>query len=170
MDSGKRIILLAAQSYQDMELWYPYYRMKEAGHAVEIASHQKEKCVGKFGYPAEADLSFEECSASLADAVIIPGGWAPDYIRRHKPAVDFVRQMFEKGKVVAAICHAGSVLVSAGILKGKKVTGYLAIRDDLINAGAQYHDAEVIVDGKLITSRQPEDLPPFCKEILKALG
>jgi protease I len=117
----------------------------------------------------KADLGAEEALAEDFDAVVIPGGYAPDHMRRNKAMVDLVRTAAEQGKIVAAICHAGWMLVSAGVLKGRKATCFVAIRDDLVNAGAEYHDQEVVQDGNLITSRFPADLPAFCRTIIAAL-
>ncbi len=117
-----------------------------------------------------ADKSADKVKAGDFDAVVIPGGYAPDRMRLHEPMVRFVREMDKAGKVVAAICHAGWMLVSADILRGRKATCYAAIRDDLVNAGAAYADAEVVRDGNLITSRKPEDLPAFCRAIIQAVS
>ncbi|MCH7494895.1 MAG: type 1 glutamine amidotransferase [Candidatus Marinimicrobia bacterium] len=168
--SGKRVLIPIGPDYQDLEVWYPKLRLTEAGAEVKCAGIGEEIYHGKNGYPIKVDLQVEECSADDFDAVIIPGGWAPDKIRMNEHAVDIVRTMFNDGKVVAAICHAGWVLVSAGILEGKKVTSYAAIKDDMIAAGADWNDGEVIVDGNLITSRKPDDLPAFCREIIALLG
>ena len=166
----KKILILVEQDFQDMEAMYPYYRLKEAGFDVKVAGSDAKVYNGKHGYPIEADGKIEEFKAEDFAAVIIPGGWAPDYMRRNKAMVDFVREMNEKGKVVAAICHAASLLVSADVLKGKKMTCFVAVKDDAINAGADFVDEEVVVDGNLITSRTPDDLPAFCREIIKALS
>lgn len=167
--SGKRIAVLAEDLYQDLELWYPVLRMREAGAEVFVVGPEVRTFTSKYGYPAEADKGAKNVRGSEFDAVIVPGGYAPDRMRRHKPMVDLVRTAFTKGKVVAAICHGGWMLVSADILHGKKVTGFIAIRDDLVNAGATYVDAEVVVDGNLVTSRKPEDLPAFCRAIFERL-
>jgi protease I len=129
----------------------------------------KKNYKSKEGYPAEEELSIEKAKIEDFVGVVIPGGYAPDILRRYAQVNNFVREMFEKGKIVACICHGGWVLVSAGILKGKKVTGFSAIKDDLINAGAEFLDKEVVVDGNLITSRNPYDLPVFCTEIIKKI-
>lgn len=129
----------------------------------------KREYKSKEGYPAKEELSIKKAQTNDFDAVVIPGGYAPDILRRYPEVNNFVRDMYRRRKLVAAICHAGWVLISAGILKGKKVTGFYAIKDDLINAGAQFLDKEVVVDGNLITSRNPYDLPAFCAEIIKKL-
>lgn len=166
----KKVIILVEKDFQDMEAMYPYYRLKEAGFEVKVAGSKEMTYKGKFGYPIEADGKIEDFNAEDFDCVVIPGGWAPDFMRRNKGMVDFVKEMNDKGKVIAAICHAASLLVSANILKDKKMTCFMAVKDDVVNAGANYVDEEVTIDGNLITSRQPDDLPAFCREIIKALG
>lgn len=167
---GKRVAILAEETYQELELWYPLLRLREAGADVfVIGTGTAETYHGKYGYPVQVDATAAGVSAEDFDAVIIPGGYAPDRIRRSQAALQFVREMFEQGKVVAAICHAGWVLISAGILEGRRVTGFYSIRDDLVNAGAQYVDRPVVRDGNLITSRVPDDLPAFCQTIIAAL-
>ncbi len=169
--TGKRIAILAENLYQEMELWYPYYRMKEEGAEVKvIGTGNAKQYASKDGYPVKVDASAKEVKGADFDAVIIPGGFAPDYMRRSEAMVKLVRDAFGAGKVVAAICHAGWMLCSSGIVKGKRATCFHSIRDDLKNAGAEYVDEEVVVDGNLITSRFPDDLPAFCREIIKALS
>ena len=165
---GKRIAVLAEDLYQELELWYPVLRMREAGATVNVVGPRKGAFHSKNGYPAEADTAIDDVKSGDFDAVIVPGGYAPDMMRRNAGMVALVREAHEQGKVVASICHAGWVLVSAGILKGKKATSVAAIKDNMVNAGAQWVDEEVVVDGKLITSRTPPDLPAFCREISKA--
>jgi protease I len=169
---GKKIAILAADNYEDLELWYPYYRLKEAGAEAMIVGTSSSTDVvhSKHGYPAKIAVRANEANPYNFDAVVIPGGWAPDVLRRCRVTLDFVKKVFEQNKVVAAICHGGWVLISAGVLKGKKATSYIAIKDDMQNAGAQWVDEEVVIDGNLITSRTPADLPAFCKAIWRALG
>jgi len=168
---GKKVVLLAENLYQDLELWVPYYRLKEEGAEVTIVgSGSSRTFTGKYGYPIHVDKQAKEINMVKYHGVVIPGGYAPDMMRRYPEMVRIVRQAHRKGKVIAAICHAGWMLVSAGILKGKKVTGFIAIKDDLINAGATYVDEEVVRDGNLITSRKPDDLPAFCREMIEALA
>ncbi|MBL7054735.1 type 1 glutamine amidotransferase [Candidatus Woesearchaeota archaeon] len=167
---NKKIAILAAPDFNDLELMYPYYRLKEEGFDVKLVGMGEKFYKGKYGIEIEAELNISDVGDAEYDAVIIPGGWAPDFLRRDEKIVKFVKDMFENGKVVASICHGGSVLVSADILKGKKVTSFFGIKDDLVNAGAEYEDNEVVVDGNLITSRKPDDLPAFCKEIIQALN
>jgi protease I len=168
---GKRIAVLAADLYQEMEIWYPLLRFREDGaETVAVGAEAGKTYASKKGYPVVADLSIIDARAKDFDAVVIPGGWAPDTLRQDERMLHFVREMDKAGKIVAAICHAGWVLCSAGILRGRKATCFKAIKDDMIHAGAQYADEEVVVDGNLITSRTPWDLPAFCREIGKAVA
>ena len=168
--TGKRVAVLAEEQYEDLELWYPVVRLKEAGAQVAIVgSGSASVCRSKHGYPAAVDTSADRVSAKEIHAVVVPGGYAPDRLRRYEPVLRLVREAFQQGKVVAAICHAGWVPISAGIVKGKHVTSASAIKDDLVNAGAIWEDKEVVVDGNLITSRTPNDLPAFCRAIIAAL-
>jgi protease I len=166
----KKVMILAEKDYEDLELWYPKLRLTEEGFSVVVAGTGERGYKGKNGYPVTVDGSIKDYDAKDFDAVIIPGGWAPDRLRRYSEVLDFVREMNASKKVVAAICHAGWVLASAGIVKGRKATCFIAIKDDMIHAGAEYADEEVVVDENLITSRTPADLPAFCREIIKALG
>jgi protease I len=168
---GRKIAVLVADLYQDMEVWYPLLRFREDGAETMAVGDGAGKTYGsKKGYPVIADVSIADVRATDFDAVIIPGGWAPDSLRQDERVLRFVREMDGGGKIVAAICHAGWVLCSAGILRGRKATCFKAICDDLKNAGAEYVDDEVVVDGNLITSRLPGDLPAFCREIARALA
>lgn len=168
---GKRVAILAENLYQEMELWVPYYRLREEGAEVHVVGTGGAKSyASKHGYPVPVDVQAEQVEAAEYDAVIIPGGFAPDLMRRSAAMVKLVRDAFEQGKVVAAICHAGWMPVSAGILRGRRATSFSSIKDDLVNAGATWVDQEVVVDGPLITSRRPDDLPAFCREIVKALA
>lgn len=166
---GKRVAILAEDLYEDPELWYPYYRLQEAGAEVVIVGPEAKVYQSKHGYPARAEVAAAEVSADEFDAVVVPGGFAPDQLRRYPAVLDLVRRLFEQGKVVAAICHAAWVPISAGIMKGKRATCVSAVRDDLINAGATYLDEPVVVDGNVITSRIPRDLPAFLPAIIQAL-
>lgn len=168
---GKRIAVLVDQLYQEMEVWYPYYRFKEAGAEVFLVGAEAGKSyASKVGYPAVAERSYDVLQVDDYDGVIAPGGFAPDYIRRHPAATTFVHEMDKAGKLVAAICHGPWVLCSSRMLKGRKVTSFYAIKDDLINAGAEWLDAEVVVDRNLITSRKPDDLPAFCAAAIEVLA
>jgi protease I len=167
---GKRVAVLAENMYQELELWYPLLRFREAGaEAFVVGTGSADTYTSKVGYPVEVDVKAEDVSSDDIDAVIIPGGYAPDLMRRYPAMVSLVREAFLQGKVVAAICHAGWMLASADVLKGKKATCFFAIKDDLVNAGAIYVDAEVVRDGNLVTSRMPSDLPAFCRTIIEAL-
>jgi len=167
---GKRVAVLAEDLYEDLELWYPVYRFQEAGAHVTIVGGGASGYSSKHGYPVTPDETAGKVNADDFDAVVIPGGYAPDRMRRHKAMVDLVHDVFARGKVVAAICHGGWMLVSAGVLRGRKATCFFAIKDDLVNAGARYEDREVVRDGNLVTSRKPEDLPAFCWTIIQALS
>ena len=167
----KKIVVLVEDQYQVLEVWYPYLRLREEKiETVLVGTGRKREYLSKEGYPAPEELSINKADVEKFDGVIIPGGYAPDFLRRNQKVNDFVRKMHEKGKLVAAICHAGWVLVSAGILKGKKATSFSAIKDDMVNAGAEFIDKEVVCDGNLITSRNPYDLPYFCASIIKFLN
>ncbi len=167
---GKRIAILAENLYEDLELWYPVLRLRETGAEVTIVGSGADTYTSKHGYPVQADARAEEVRAANFDAVIIPGGYAPDHMRRHPAMIKLVREAYQQKKVVAAICHAAWMLVSAGVVRGKHLTCFTSIKDDVINAGGQYEDREVVCDGTLITSRMPEDLPAFCSTILEALA
>jgi protease I len=168
---GKRVAILAENMYQEMELWVPYYRLREEGAEVKIVGAAgAQSYTSKHGYPVTVDVQAQSTTAVEFDAVVVPGGYAPDMMRRHEAMVRLVREAAQQGKVVAAICHAGWMLVSAGIVKGKNATSFSSIKDDLVAAGAKWVDAEVVVDGTLITSRKPDDLPAFCREIITALS
>jgi protease I len=167
---GKKVIILIEEMFNVFEFWYPYYRLKEEGVEVTVVgSGSAEVYTGKPGTQAKADASADQVSAENFDGIIIPGGYAPDMMRRYPSMVNLVKDFFNTDKPIAAICHAGWMLVSAGILSGRKVTSFFAIKDDLINAGAKWVDQEVVVDGKLITSRMPDDLPAFMKAVIKLL-
>jgi protease I len=166
---GKRVLVLAEDIYEDLELWYPTLRLREEGAEVTLAGPERGTYRGKHGYPVSVDTEFDQLSASDFDAVVIPGGYAPDRIRRNANAVGVVADMNAAGKTIAAICHAAWVPISAGILDGRRMTCFHAIKDDVINAGAEYVDEQVVVDGNLITSRKPDDLGAFCRAIIGRL-
>lgn len=166
---GKRLAILVEDLYNEFEFWYPYYRLQEAGAEVTVVGTGAKEYHSKIGLPAPGGVSAESVKAEQFDAVIIPGGYAPDRMRRNAAMLKLVGDCFNQGKIVAAICHAGWMLVSSGILKGKKATCFISVKDDLVNAGATYLDQEVVRDGNLITSRTPDDLPAFCREIIAAL-
>ena len=168
MSAQKTVAILIEQDFQDLEVWYPALRFREAGYQVVFAgTGSAAQYKGKFGYPATADTTVDKIGADDFDVLIIPGGWAPDFLRRFPKAIQLVKDADRAGKVIGSICHGGWLLASAEIVKGRKVTSFSAIKDDLIHAGANYVDAEVVVDGNLVTSRKPDDLPAFCRAILQ---
>jgi protease I len=167
---GTRIALLIEDEYQILEGWYPLLRLQEAGADVRvIGSGTKDSYTSKEGYPMVVDAAAGDVSAADFDAVVVPGGFAPDNMRLHPEMIDLVRDMNVAGKLVTAICHGGWVLVSAGVLGGKNATGYLPIKDDVVNAGGTWVDEPVVVDGNVITSRTPVDLPDFTRAIVAYL-
>ena len=167
--TGKRFIILVDTQFNDHEFWYPYFRLKEAGAEVTVvATRAGQKYIGKYGTDATSDRTPGEINVAGYAGLIIPGGYAPDHMRRDQNMVSLVRAFDQQGKIVAAICHAGWMLVSAGVLKGRTVTSFFAIKDDLVNAGATWRDHEVVVDRNMITSRTPDDLPAFMRTIVAA--
>lgn len=169
--TGKKIAIFVDTMYQEMELWVPYYRFQEAGaQCVLVGAEAGKTYTSKLGYPATAQLSYDAVSADDFDGVVVPGGYAPDHMRRHAKANQFVKELDAQGKLVASICHGPWVLCSAGILKGRRATCFFAIKDDVVNAGARYEDSEVVIDHNLVTSRKPDDLPAFCRAALGVLA
>ena len=167
---SKRVAVLAENLYQELEVWYPLLRLKEEGADVVVVGTGSAKIyTSKFGYPLDVDKSASEVTAADFDGVVIPGGYAPDLMRRYPDMVKLVRDAALAGKVLASICHGGWMLASAKVLEGKTVTSFFAIKDDLVHAGANFVDKEVAVDGNIITSRKPEDLPAFMRAIIAAL-
>lgn len=167
---GRRVAILAEDLYEDPELWYPYYRLQEAGAEVQVVgSGRKDSFQSKHGYPVKVDLSIADARAEDFDAVVIPGGYSPDHMRRTPAMVEFVRALDSHHKPVAAICHAGWMLASAGVLKGRHATAFSSIKDDMVNAGAIFEDSPVVVDGNLVTSRRPADLPDFTRALIGLL-
>lgn len=167
--SGRRILILVASDYEDLEVHYPRLRLGEEGASVTVAGLGEKTYKGKRGYPVDVDADVEELRSTDFDAVVIPGGWAPDHLRRSRAVLRIVREMSEAGKPVAAICHGAWVPISAGILKGRRMTSFEAVRDDCVNAGAEWVDDVVVVDRNLITSRKPSDLPAFCLALIAQL-
>ena len=166
-----RAVVLVEQQYQEMEVWYPVYRLREAGCQVTLVGPEAGHTYpSKLGYPAKSDRAARDVSADDFDILVVPGGFAPDYLRRDAAVLKLVSTMAEQGKVVAAICHGPWVLCSTQALKGRRATCFFAIKDDVSNAGAKYVDAEVVRDGNLITSRKPDDLPAFMQAIAQAVG
>jgi protease I len=167
---GKSVAILVEQQYQELEVWYPYYRLKEAGATVLLVGPEAGKSYpSKLGYPAKSDKASSEVSATSIDGIVIPGGFAPDYFRRDPATIQLVKDAFARGKVIAAICHGPWLLCSTPALKGKRATCFFAIKDDVINAGATYVDEETVVDGNVITARKPDDLPAFTRAIIHAI-
>lgn len=168
---AKRIISLLYDEVEDLEFWYPTLRLREAGATVDVAGEEAGRVYrGKYGVPAEAEISFKDATAQEYDGILVPGGWAPDKLRRFPEVLDLVRDLNESGKIIGEICHAGWVLISAGILEGRKVTSTPGIKDDMVNAGAVWLDEPVVVDRNIVSSRRPPDLPEYLKALLKALG
>jgi protease I len=168
---GKRIAVLVEKLYEDLELWYPVLRLREAECDVKIVGPKAgETYASKHGYPAKSDSAAADVKAADFDAVIIPGGYSPDHMRRSKAMVDLVKDAARQNKVLAAICHGPWMLCSARCLEGRRVTGFYAIRDDVENAGGVWEDAACVRDGNLVTSRTPDDLPAFMQGIFEALG
>lgn len=169
--NGKRGIVLAEDLSEDLELWYPLLRLRGAGVEMQVVgTGSADIYKSKHGYPVKVDTTADNISSSEVDAVVIPGGYAPDRLRRYPEVVQLVREAFDKGKVVAAISHRGWLLASAGILKDRQVTSFFAIKDDLVNAGANWIDEQVVQDENLITSQTPSDLPAFTDAIIAALA
>jgi protease I len=169
--NGKKIALLLERDYQEMEIWYPYYRLKEEGAQVlRVAPKAHETYPSKLGYPCESDVAVKDVKAADFHALVMPGGWCPDFMRRDEGMIKFVQDCVKTNMLLAAICHGGWMLCCTDALRGKKATSFVAIKHDMINAGAHWVDEECVVDGKLITSRKPDDLPAFCQAIIKALS
>ncbi len=168
--ADKRLLMFVDDVYEDLELWYPKLRMIEAGAHVTVAGPEAaKKYVGKHGYPCVSDAAIGAMDSSDFHGTIIPGGFAPDKLRRDAKVLALVREFARDGKLVAAICHGGWIPISAGVYKGVRVTGSLGIKDDLVNAGAIWADAPVVVDRHFVSSRKPDDLPDFCERILEVL-
>ncbi|ADH99406.1 type 1 glutamine amidotransferase domain-containing protein [Salisediminibacterium selenitireducens] len=167
---GRKVLTIIEDDFEDSELIYPHYRLQEAGADAIIAGPVAEKVyTGKNGVPVKSDAAFHEIEIREFDALLVPGGWAPDKLRRYDAVLDMVRHMMDHDKVIGQICHAGWVLISADVLKGKKVTSTPGIKHDMINAGAEWIDEPVTVDGKLVSSRRPPDLPDYGRELVKAI-
>jgi protease I len=167
---GKTILFFAGPLYEDLELWYPKIRLEEEGARTLVAGTGDKTYQGKRGYPLTVDTSVDQIDSKDFDGLVIPGGYAPDIMRRSPKLLQLTREIYQAGKPVAFICHAGWVPISAGIVKGKRGTSVGAIKDDLVNAGMLWEDSPVVVDGNLISSRTPADLPAFCKAIISALS
>lgn len=164
--TGKNVLIIVGPDFEDREVFYPQLRMMEAGAKVTIAGIGEDQYKGKYGVPIDVDGPCQQYVNKTWDAVIIPGGWAPDKIRMNTAALSIVQKTVEANRVVAAICHGGWVLCSANVIRNRQVTSYVAIKDDMINAGGQWKDEACVVDGPIVTSRTPWDLPDFCKAII----
>jgi protease I len=166
----EKVMVLVENGFEDREFMYPYYRLQEAGYDVKVVGPKASEVYrGEYGLSVKSDFSPEEINVDDYVAVIIPGGRAPDRMRINKGMVELAKAAFDKGKVIAAICHGAQLLIEADVLRGKKATCYVAVATDLKNAGGIYEDSPVVVDGKLVTSRFPADLPQFCKAIVELL-
>jgi archaeal arginyl aminopeptidase len=164
-----KALIISADNFEDTELLVPYYRFREEGFDIDIASIKKGPIKGKHGYEIEANMALAEIVPEQYDMLLLPGGKAPETIRRDKNALDIAKHFFLKNKSVAAICHGPQTLITAGLLKGRHATCYKSVAEEMKAAGALYEDKEVVVDGNLVTSRQPSDLPAFMRETLKML-
>lgn len=168
---SKRILCFVDDVYEDLELWYPKLRLIEAGASVTVAGPKAgARYEGKNGYPCVADAAIAEMNSADFHGVLLPGGFMPDKLRRDPKVLQLIREFDAAKKLVAAICHGGWMAISAGVYRGVRVTGSLGIKDDLVNAGAIWEDAPVVVDRHFVSSRKPDDLPEFCKGILQVLG
>lgn len=165
--AGKRVLCFTGDIYEDLELWYPKLRLIEAGAEFVLAGEEAgRKYAGKNGYPCISDIAIDDVKCSQFDALVVPGGFMPDKLRRLPRVLEIVREFFMAGKPVAAICHGGWIPISAGIYDGVRVTGSPGIKDDLVNAGAIFEDAAVVVDRNSVSSRRPDDLPDFCRALI----
>jgi len=165
--AGRRALLLVGDDYEDLELWYPKLRLEEAGCHVTVAGERADAPYsGKHGYPARSDAAIAAMDAADFHALVVPGGWMPDKLRRDAALLALVRDFWSAGKLVAAICHGGWIPISAGVYRGVRVTGSPGIKDDLVNAGAIWEDAPVVVDRQSVTSRRPSDLPDFMAAVV----
>lgn len=168
---GKKIACLVGPEFEDLEFWVPYMRLKEEGATVTIVgSESKTVYTGKHGVPATSEVSAEEVLNESFDALVIPGGWAPDKLRRAPAVLELVRRAYDQGRIIGMICHAGWVGISAGIVKGHAATGSTAIKDDIINAGGTWRDEPAFRDGNLVWGRVVSDIPDFCRELVKAIA
>ena len=168
--TGKRIAIMVDEQYQELEVWYPYYRLKEEGVHLELVAPEAGKVYpSKLGYPCPATLAVADALNQKFDAVVVPGGWCPDFMRRNEAMIAFIQKCADEDIVLAAVCHGGWMLCCTDALRGRRATSFMAIKHDMINAGANWVDQECVVDGKIITSRKPDDLPAFCKAIIESL-
>jgi len=170
--TGKKVLAFIGDIYEDLELCYPRLRLIEAGAEFVMVGQEAAgtKYLGKHGYPLTSDRNLSEVAANQFDALIVPGGFMPDKLRRDPRVLQLVREFANAGKCVAAICHGGWIPISAGVYRGVRVTGSPGIKDDLVNAGAIWEDRDVVVDRHFISSRKPDDLPAFCREIIRLMA
>lgn len=169
--SGQRVLIFVGDDYEDLELWYPKLRLREeGGHVVVAGAEEGRKYVGKNGYPCVSDAALADMESADFQGVVCPGGWMPDKLRRDPKVLRLVREFADAGKLVGAICHGGWIPISAGVYRGVRVTGSPGIKDDLINAGALWEDAPVVVDRQFVSSRKPDDLPDFCRGLASVLS
>ena len=167
---ARTILMLVGPEYEDLEVWYPKLRLEEAGFEVKLAGLGEKEYRGKHGYPCPVDGRVADFPASALAGLVAPGGWAPDKLRRDAEVLRRVREVHAAGKMVATICHGPWVLISAGIVRGRRLTSTIGIRDDLVNAGAQWVDEPAVIDGNLVSSRVPRDLPAFGAAMLRVLA
>ncbi|MSP59879.1 MAG: type 1 glutamine amidotransferase [Myxococcales bacterium] len=167
---AQTILMLVGPEYEDLEVWYPKLRLEEAGYLVKLAGMGETEYRGKHGYPCPVDGRVADFPASGLAGIIAPGGWAPDKLRRDREVLDRVREVDAAGKMVATICHGPWVLISAGIVRGRRLTSTVGIRDDVVNAGAEWVDEPAVIDRNLVSARVPKDLPAFGVAMLKVLA
>jgi protease I len=168
--TGQRILIFVGEDYEDLELWYPKLRLIEAGAQVTVAGPEADvRYPGKHGYPCVSDANLASQQAADYHGLVVPGGFMPDKLRRDPKVLELVRQFSAAGKLVAAICHGGWIPISAGVYRGVRATGSPGIKDDLVNAGAIWEDAPVVIDRHFVSSRKPDDLPDFCRGILQVM-
>lgn len=167
---GKRIIQVVSNDFEDLELWYPVHRLREEGAIVDIVGEKSDETyIGKYGVPIKSNKTFDEINPAEYDAILVPGGWSPDLLRRFDSVLNMVRHFDQNKQPIGQICHAGWVLISAGILKGVNVTSTPGIKDDMTNAGAIWHDEAVVVDGHIVSSRRPSDLPDYMRAFIQVM-
>lgn len=167
---GKHIAYLVGEGFEDLEFWVPLMRLREEGATVTVVAPEVRTYRGKHCLEATPDKAAQDVKAEDFDAIVVPGGWAPDKMRRYPAVLHLVSGVHAQGKIVGSICHAGLVLISAGIVKGAKATGSEGIKDDLINAGAEWVDQAAFRDGNIVWGRVVKDIPDFCRELIKALS
>lgn len=163
------VLILVHHDYEDLEVWYPKLRLEEAGYDVKLAGLGEPSYRGKYGYPCPVDGRVRDFPAEALAGLVVPGGWAPDKLRRDPEVLARVREVHAAKKLVASVCHGPWVLISAGILRGRRVTSTVGIRDDLVNAGAEWTDQPAVTDGHIVTARVPKDLPAFARAMLEVL-